>query len=357
VNLFRYIGGVVVVATVFLAAAIEIVVFAASGKIVDAQKGEHTIFQNALITVVYNTPTIAARANKPEVVILGSSNARLGFRPAQLSPLIGNVPVHNLGIGAQNMGSYCEIIDLIYRQTPPAYRHNMVFAIGIWYGAMVSNERRWPGGMTSVDDELLRCFGLFQQTGGTGVKFILPDRYLSVALRSVWPLLAPRGIYEQIWRYLLFHQYIRSLPPGVQPSIDRPDSVLDGQVIGDELLHEKANREIDKYGPVEKLGDGAYEDLLRITRRIHAEGGQLVLLDLPLTTAGYETKAYGIYKVRMRDFISKLQQEGLVQYGDLRPHFDNKSFYDYVHPRPKVRPEWARLAAEPINHALNNLAH
>jgi hypothetical protein len=356
-KLFRYVGGVVVVVAVFLVAMVKVVVlFAADGKFVDAEQGEHTIFQNESITVVYSTPTIAARSDKPEVVILGSSNARLGFRPAELSPLIGNVPVHNLGLGAQNMRSFCQIFDLIYRQTPSANRRNIVFVVGIWYGAMVGDERRWPDGMTAVDNELLRCFGLFRRTGRNGVQFILPDGYLSAALHAVWPLLVPRATYEQAWRYLLARQYVHSLPADVRPPLDPPDSVLDERVMGDDLLHITANHDIDMYGPAEKLGDSAYEDLIEAARRIHAAGGQLVLLDLPLTTAGYETKAYGLYRIRMKDFIAKLQREGLAQYGDLRPYFDNKNFFDYIHPRPKVRPEWARLAAEPIKEALKNLA-
>jgi hypothetical protein len=356
VNLARYLAGVAV-ASILIAVAFVMLVglFAGRGSF-DAQHGEDTIFQNESITAVYTTPAIAAMAGSPEVVILGASNARRGFRPGQVSPLVGNIPVHNLGMGAQNIRSCCELIDLIYRQTPPARRRNLIFAFGIWYGLMVGNEKRWPDGMTSVDNELLRCQGLFRQTAHDGARFVHPDRFLSPALRSVWPLLVPRASYEQAWRYLFTHQVVHSLPADVRPPMDSPDGVLDEQIMGKDLLHITANHDAEMYGPVDELGDSGYQDLLAAARRIHAAGGQLVLLDLPLTSAGLETRACARYKVRMRGILEALAREGFVHYVDMKPYFNDSNFYDYIHPRPKVTADWARLAAGPIRAALGGLS-
>ncbi len=356
----RYITGILGLAILIWGLGTAAVILCASaGNQVDAAMGQHTIFQTEAKIVVYNTPTIAHMADKPEVVVLGASNANLGLRPAQLSPQLDGVPVHNLSIGGQNMRTLSQLVDLIYRQTPPEQHRNIVFVIGAWYGLMIEDKRRWPTGLSDVDQEMLR-YGLFRKSGNHEAEFKLPNSFLSASLASVWPLMVPYAWYSELGRYAFNILGKNVLAFGLQNTIIMSwypsENERNTTVMTDEQFSAEMKSFTAYVGSTTEWGDSGFHDLTALAHRIHDEGGQLVVLDMPLTSWAQKPDLFPLYQTRMQATITPLQDAHMVHYASLLPDFTDTSFFDAVHPRPKVTTEIARLAAEPIRHALETLS-
>jgi len=349
--IFSVIGSAIIVYGIY---AVIVVSVAQRSPSVDATKGQSTIFQTEAKYVVYNTPRIAHDAIKPEVVILGASNASLGLRPEQMSPLLKNIQVHNLAIGGQNMRSLSQLVDLIYRQTPKERRKNIIFLIGTWYGLTIDDTRRWPDGNTDVDDEMLR-YGLFKKTIENHLESRVPNRYLSLGIESVWPLMVPYSVYAQLGRYFVKNSYISFIPDGVILPWYKSIAERNSSHSSKAMLEKQMMSFVKYVGPISGWNGSGFHDLESISNRIQSEGGQLILLDMPLTSWAMHTEAYPHYMDLMRSQVSKLQIKNSVRYLNIQSIIDDDGFFDAIHPRPKVTQKIADIAIIPILSALNSL--
>ncbi len=324
--------------------------YARKDRVVDAAKGQETIFQTEARVVVYKTPIIAECSSKPQVIILGSSNANLGFRPEELQPLIGDVGVHNLAIGGQNMRSLRQIVDLIHRQVPKSNRRNLTFVAAIWYGSLVDDKRRWPQGMTDVDLELLR-YGLFQKSNLGAVQPVVPDKLLASAFVATWPIMVPRAAYAETARKLVPNK----LPPGVPQPWHPPAKVRDSVIVSPEQKLDQVGSYCNYMGPVAEQTDGGLQQLVDLAECISSKGGKLVVLDLPLPTwHSQASMPFEDYERRKKPFVEKLQSIPHVVYSSLQTGFSDDDFFDGVHPRPRATLTLSKRAAEPIRVALDS---
>ena len=187
----RYLFRIVLLVLVLQAVAIALTITFAAPKTVDVNDSRKTIFQTDSKMAVYGSPLIAHASDRPQIVILGSSNTTMGLRPDRLQPYLGDVPIHNISVGSEKFLAMSQIIDLLYRQTPPENRHNYIFVLGISYPLISEDAKRRASMHTSIDDELQR-FGIFSHGGRSRV----PDRWLPDALEASWPFLVPKAVYN-----------------------------------------------------------------------------------------------------------------------------------------------------------------
>jgi hypothetical protein len=323
--------------------------YAVSDGVLDAANGQHTIFETEAKIVVYKTPLIAQRSSQQQVIILGASNASLGLRPKELSPLLNGTPVHNLAIGGQNLLSLCQLVDLIYQQTPVKNRENLVFVAGIWHGSMVDDSRRWPDGLTDVDRELLR-YGVFAQDSSGAVTARVPDRLLSPSLVATWPFMLPVSTKSRLARaWMPGH-----LPPGVVGQWYPAEEVRNEMVSSAERQTQQINSIASYLGPPEQRTDEGFHQLCKLAQRISENGGKLVVLDLPITQWHREaSEPFGWYQARMKDCAARLEKIPGASYHNMQDGFRDEEFFDGTHPKPRNTPEWAQRAAVPINAELH----
>ncbi|WP_038909352.1 hypothetical protein [Dickeya oryzae] len=316
---------------------------------VDVADEQHTIFQTEAKGVVYNTPVIVRHTKEQQVVILGASNSNLGLRPSEIEPLIkSGIRVHNLSIGGQNMSSVNQVVDLIYRQTPKENRHNLIFVIGSWYGLMVEDNRRWPTGRTDVDQELMR-YGLFYPKGEKAISTPIPDSMLSNALISVWPYMVPYAIYAETGRDLVLSGVLKFIPEGViLPWY--PTEIIRNTLTPSDSETQKSKKSFMEYvGPVDEWNGSGFNQVIELADKVKANGGKLLLIDLPITSAAKDTPAYSAYQARMAKIVTTLKNNDSFIYANLQTELGDADFFDLVHPRPKATMHLAQLTAKQLN--------
>ena len=296
---------------------------------------------------VYGSPILVKGSRQPQVLILGTSNTVLGLRIPELQALLGDVPVHSIAMGGQRFRSFDQLVELLYRQTPPEQQRNYIFVIGLSYPLISDFQARWEG-KTSVDEELLR-FGVFKDTS-QGIMPRVAESHISTALELTWPFLIPKALYNFVIRSLLPERFWLGLVDPVNISDEDSNTVI---------TTEKQNKaRIDYYNNQVIDSDGKYtfKQLMQTAERIRTAGGQLVIIDLPSATwLQNATPIYSIYQSAKKPYITRLEKIENIHYVDLQNGFSDNDFYDGIHPRARITKKLAKLAVPTIQQAITEL--
>ncbi|MDD5422647.1 MAG: hypothetical protein PHT32_04395, partial [Candidatus Omnitrophica bacterium] len=111
-------------------------------KPVDTQEADRTIYQVPSRYITMCMPNFAKSADK-KIFIVGSSNAREGFRPEELEEYAPGREIFNLGMGSSNITQARDTADLVCAVFPESSIKGSVFVLGIWYGLFVTDDMRW----------------------------------------------------------------------------------------------------------------------------------------------------------------------------------------------------------------------
>ncbi len=327
--------------------------YALNEKMIDNHRVAECIFRSGITLPIYALPIIAHNSDRPEVIIIGASNALAGLRPELLQPYLGDVPVYNIAIKAHNIYPTRQLVDLLYRQVPTQQRQNLTFVLGISDRLFVDDSKRWPNGKTNIDEELLR-YGIFKDSPD-GVVPRVPDSWIAPTLEIMWPFFALLSSYDKAMCGLL-------------PDAYRPGFIHCHNFITDEVSntwHHTPQQRIDSInGNNAYMGHDAYsnnrafEHLLYIAERVSASGGHLVIIDLPTSAWLHDAvTSYAKYQRLKLPYIERLTKLKNISYLNLQEGFDEDALYDGVHPRARIMPEIARRAAVPIRKALADINH
>jgi hypothetical protein len=276
-----------------------------------------------------------------KLLVLGASNSLVGLNRSQVQALLPELEVHNISVGGSNITQLGQIVELVHEVQSPAARHGDTFVLGLWYGVFASDTARWytpdrHGGDTDIDIERYR-YGFYRRTAA-GPVALLPPRWLTTGATLIHP-------------YLTLDQLTRNATQIVRERLSgKPHRLTDEE--RNARVISQAEREgylrfwHDYMGGVERLSDAPFERLVRIVDEIVAEGGQVVLVDLPIPHwhaqgsplhADYEQRmARLLPKLTARDGVAALRIEG----------DDDDDFSDEVHPKPRVTQRWAEALAE-----------
>lgn len=285
-----------------------------------------------------------SRLNTPsdKVLLLGASNMLVGFRQAQVQALLPEVEVHNLSVGGSNIGQVSQIVDLIREvQSPESRRHN-TYVIGLWYGVFASDQARWNtpdrhAGDTDIDIERYR-YGFYRRTEAGAVP-VLPPMLLDTGVLLIHP-------------YLVLDRTARDLTRSLRDFMaSRPASMTDDQrnavVIGDADKRRYLAFWRGYMGSTDTLDAQPFRLLQRTVDGILAEGGRVILVDMPIPA--WHTSASPLaadYRTRLDSLLSGLQGRAGVAFLRMDDAHADEDFSDEVHPKPRVTASWAqRLAA------------
>lgn len=285
-----------------------------------------------------------ARLNTPtdKVLVVGASNVGVGFRQAQLQALLPQTEVHNLSIGGSNATQVRQVIDLVREvQSPEARRHNTV-VIGLWYGLFADDRVRWHtpdrhAGDTDIDIERYR-YGFYRRTAN-GAQPVLPPERLSLGVTLIHP-------------YLVLDRLARDTTRSLRRLMnDKPKAMTDAQRNAVVLAEEEKRKYLafwnDYMGGATALTDGPYREIERAVDTVLADGGKVVLVDMPIPrwhAAG--SPLHADYLTRTDQLVRKLTARPGVSLVRMTQAGADDDFSDEVHPKPRVAPLWAaRLAA------------
>lgn len=284
-----------------------------------------------------------------KAILLGASNVHAGFKLDTLQPLVPGIELHDLAVGGSNITQVSQIVDLVREvQTPEARRHN-VYVIGLWYGLFADDQARWHtpdrhAGDTDIDIERYR-YGFYRRTQAGAVP-VLPPRHLDVGVLLVHP-------------YLVLDRTARDLTATLR-SFKSPQR----QAITDEqrnaiVISEAEQRKYLAFwrnymGPEPNLGDAPFRVLERLVDGILAEGGRVVLVDMPIPSWHAHGSALAAdYRQRTDTLLAHLRARAGVAVLTMDGAAADDDFRDEVHPKPRVTERWATRLADTLNTRLN----
>ena len=168
-----------------------------------------------------------------QVVIVGSSNALLGFRPAEIAPLLPGTRVHNLSTASMRMDEIRKMVELVWSVLPPAQRTNTTFVVTLVFASFPPPGSLYLRRQEGVAREIRRS-GAFDDTGdGVAPRLSRAAIDAVVLLRRPIALLNPPDVLVQSAR-----------PAGrCCPAcrLTRPESGVDGAAL-DKHLHSATTR-------------------------------------------------------------------------------------------------------------------
>lgn len=280
-----------------------------------------------------------------KVIMVGASNVVVGFKQPQVQRLMPGAQVHNLGVGGSNMTQVREIVDLVQEvQTPEARRHN-TFVVGLWYGLFADDAVRWHtpdrhAGDTDIDIERYR-YGFYRRSDA-GPEPLLPAKYLDAGATLIHP-------------WLVIDKLTRDATRGLRAHLaGKAQGITDEQRNAVVLSEAEKQRYLDfwtDYMGHKPLGLQQFGELKKLIDSVTANGGKVVLVDLPLPAWHAERSPYfAEYQQRRHDFLASLAPHGDVAVLVLSDgRGPDEDFSDEVHPKPRVTPVWAQQLATALN--------
>jgi hypothetical protein len=276
-----------------------------------------------------------------KLLVLGASNALVGFKRSELQALLPDLEVHNISVGGSNITQLDQIVQLVHEVQSPAARRRDTFVIGSWYGLFASDQARWytadrHGGDTDIDIERYR-YGFYRR-GERGPVALLPPRFLPTGAALIHPYL----VVDQLTRDVT--QSLRERMSGKPHKLT--DAERNARVISEAERQQYLAFWHQNMGSVERLSDVGFARLTHTIDRILAQGGRVVLVDMPIPRFHAQgSPLHADYAARMARLLPELAARDGVAV--LRLQGDNdEDFSDEVHPKPRVTKRWAQALAE-----------
>lgn len=313
----------------------------------DTAVAHKTIFGTPARYTVYNHAALAQPG--PKYLILGASPALLGLRPARMSHLLEGLPVHNLSLASADMSELRQEVLLLSHALPDERFREIVFVVGVDYLQFVDRQRRWPNGVTDLDSETSR-YGFYTQSrdGLAHPRFTEPTAHaLTFLLR---PMMVGSNIYTHTLLSLLekFRVFARSAIG---------DPILTFEVINSggkpmSSRDRKTSFEVwRKYmGAQPVMRTAQFEALLDVARHIHARGGRLLIVDLPLPDWHKQGLPYdGEYQAAKRPYFAAATALSGISSLDLTSLDAPRDFFDSVHPNQHGADKWSKMVAAKLS--------
>ncbi|RJP16095.1 MAG: hypothetical protein C4520_18950 [Candidatus Abyssobacteria bacterium SURF_5] len=265
------------------------------------------------------------RNEKPKLIILGSSNCMVGFRPEHLQPLFPEYEVANLSIPGANMSDIRQIVELLQLLLPRHVLDKSLFFVGMWYGSF-SWER------SPVVNESLVKIGLYKWNGES-IQSVVPAENMDLFVRLLRPLVLCRELLERTREAFMNVGADSFLPEGTECGANSEE-----KTIGLLQYYESF------YG-----GHAASEfnELLAICDLIESGGGELVLIDMPLPRWHQEASLFHFeYQQRKQPFLEEALQYQCVKYIDMidDPDLsDEMNYRDATHACGPAQEMWSRV--------------
>jgi len=279
-----------------------------------------------------------------KLIVIGASNSLVGFRQTELAPLLPDREVHNLSVGGSNITQLEQIVELAREVQTPAQRARATYVLGLWYGVFASDEARWytpdrHAGDTDIDIERYR-YGFCRRTADGAVPLLPPQQ-----LRAGAALIHP---------YLVADQLARDLTQTVRERLQGKPAKMTNAERNARVVTEPERTKYLAFwrsymGSVDSLSSAAFARLEHLVDTIRADGGRVVLVDMPIPRWHAQgSPLHADYARRMAVLLPELDaREGVAV---LRLSGDaDEDFSDEVHPKPRVTARWAEaLAALPF---------
>jgi len=328
---------------VLLAISMVLVPRADAGQRLDASRASASLFLTETKYVFMARSQLNTADDK--AILLGASNMLAGFRQPQVQALVPGLEVHNLSVGGSNIGQVSQIVDLVREvQTPEARRHN-TYVIGLWYGLFTNDKARWytsdrHAGDTDIDIERYR-YGFYRRTDAGAVP-LLPPQYLDTGVLLVHPYLVLDRTARDLTRSL--RDFMAAKPPPIT------DAQRNAVVLSDAQKRKYLAFWREYTGGADTVDDTSIHVLEHMIDSILAEGGRVVLVDMPIPQWHAQGSVLAAdYRRRIDTVLTDMRTRPGVTVLTMNDAVTDDDFSDEVHPKPRVTGRWAERLAAALN--------
>jgi len=343
VQVARLLGALVAVYAVLLLVCLVLVPLGSGGPRLDTARAGNTLFITEPKYAFMTRSQLDTTTDK--VILLGASNVLVGLRQDQIQPRVPQLEVHSLAVSGSNITQVGQVVDLVHEVQSPAARKHTTYVIGLWYGLFADDSARWHtpdrvAGDTDIDIERYR-YGFYRRTPEGPVP-LLPPRYLQAGTVLVHP-------------YLVLDRATRDATKSMRSFISGKSAATTDEERNAIVLTKAQQDQYlsfwhDYMGSTDELKEAQFQTLRRVVDGILVEGGEVVLVDLPLPAwHSQRSPLWRSYASHMEPTLAALQtRPGVVV---VRMGADNRDddFGDEVHPKPRVAPLWAARLAKTLN--------
>jgi hypothetical protein len=283
--------------------------------------------------------------NADKAILLGASNMLAGFKQVQVQALVPGLEVHNLSVGGSNISQLSQIVDLVREVQSPEARRRDTYVIGLWYGMFAADAARWHtpdrhAGDTDIDIERYR-YGFYRRTDAGPVANFGP-RGIEVAATLIHPSLVLDRAARDATRSL--RAFIAAKAPEIT------DAQRNAVVLSEAQRHKYLAFWRDYMGGATTLDAAQFQALERMVERIVADGGRVILVDMPIPRWHTDGAALAAeYQRRADALFARLRARAGVTVLAMRDADADADFSDEVHPKPRVTPVWAQRLATTLN--------
>lgn len=278
-----------------------------------------------------------------KVLVLGASNALVGFKQRELQAALPEREVHNISVSGSNITQLRQVVEAVQEVQSPAARTHNTFVLGLWYGVFASDRARWDtpdrhGGDTDIDLERYR-YGFYTR-GEHGAQPLLSPHLLDTGAHLVHPYLVLDALARDATQSL--RERLSGKPRKLTDAERNERLVSDTEQAGYLSFWRKY------MGNVDKLDDAPFRTLRETVDDIVVAGGHVVLVDMPIPAwhaAG--SPIYADYARRMQALLPELERLEHVRVVRLSGD-RNEDFSDEVHPKPRVTAGWSQTLASAL---------
>lgn len=339
----QLLAAIVALYSVILMVCLVLVPRTEVGQRLDAARASRSLYMTEPKYVFLSRSQLDSPTDK--LLLVGASNMQVGFRQAQVQALVPHAEVHNLSVGGSNITQVGQIVDLVREVQSPEARRRDTYVFGLWYGLFADDKARWytedrHAGDTDIDIERYR-YGFYRRTDA-GPVAVLPPRHLDAGVTLIHP-------------YLVLDHTARALTRSLRGFLAaRPKAITDDDrnaaVISDAERTKYLSFWNEYMGSVKTLSDRPFDTLVGTVDRILADGGQVVLVDMPIPPWHAQGAALAAdYRQRIAGVFDKLQARPGVTVVRMDTDGDDADFSDEVHPKPRVTERWAQRLATAVN--------
>ena len=295
------------------------------------------------------------------VIILGSSNSRMGLRPNVFKNIYPTLKIHNISIGGANIYELLQITNLYYKT---GRKCQSTFILGISYLNFSDNATLWGNGETEFIREMVRS-GIYLNTN-----LGLIARFNFLPIDTLENIYRPFVYMHYLTREVIKHtlgSFLIDLKMFFNHKIEDSDrrryewqkfqelandNDLNAVVL--DLATQKwllSERLIDAGGKSRAVGDEQFLLLGELLREVQKHGDNMVIVDLPLPkwhTDKFEASDSS-YRIKLRKLISENKINPNLSLIDLHKLNDGHLFYDSAHPKPITAINWSTLIGERIS--------
>jgi len=294
------------------------------------------------------------RESPNNVIIIGASNARDGFRPEIIKESIPEYNIHNVSVGAAKIYQTNQILSLLTEYIEDMANNKSeqdkknVFVLAFWYWLFFNTENRLINGdiftrkdtEKKISNEMIR-FKLYKQKSQDLFEPIVPIHMLENCVTLLRP-------------YMFIDKLTSKLPIIIGSS----------KKVLREYLTKKLNNEIvDNSLKGKPFCDGYTEEddsifvnkslfLQNIANLIKHKENYLIIVDLPIPQWHSDcTKYFNLYQKEKTQIINDLlnNSNNKASYINLQDMNDNSDFRDGTHPTPSAAEKWSLRLGEELN--------